>query len=68
MMLILRCFSHKAADFATSTLEVCRLIRYEEKWEKIEKKILFVISRNKKNSRIDLSYRIIETDEKIMPL
>ena len=40
MMLILRCFSHKAADFATSTLEVCRLIRYEEKWEKIEKKNL----------------------------
>ena len=47
-MLILRYFSHKAADFATFTLEVCRLIRYEEKWEKIEKKILFVISRNKK--------------------
>ena len=37
-MLILRYFSHKAADFATFTLEVCRLIRYEEKWEKIEKK------------------------------
>ena len=45
MMLILRYFSHKAADFATFTLEVCGLIRHEENWEKIEKKNL--ISRNK---------------------
>ena len=33
MTLVLRWFSHKTADFATFTLEVCRLIRYEEKWE-----------------------------------
>ena len=34
MMLILRWFNHKIADFATFTLEVCRLIRYGEKREK----------------------------------
>ena len=38
MMLILWCFSQKAADFATFTWEVCKLIRYEEKWEEIEEK------------------------------
>ena len=38
MMLILPWFSHKTAHFATFTLEVCRLIRYKENWEKIEKK------------------------------
>ena len=48
MMLILRWFNHKIADFATFTLEICRLIRYEEKWEKKEKKMIFVISRNKR--------------------
>ena len=35
----LQCFSHKIADFATFTSEVCRLIRYEEKLEKIENKL-----------------------------
>ena len=37
MTLILQCFSHKIAEFATFTLKVFRLIRYEEKWEKIKK-------------------------------
>ena len=37
MILILQYFSHKAADFATFTSEIY-LIRYEKKWEKIEKK------------------------------
>ena len=39
MTLILRWFSHKTADFAAFTLKVCSLIRYEEKWKKIEKKM-----------------------------
>ena len=38
MTLILQWFSHKTADFATFTLEVCRQIRYEKIWNKIEKK------------------------------
>ena len=38
MILDLLCFSYKTADFATFTSEVCKLIRNEEKWEKIEKK------------------------------
>ena len=37
-MLILWWFRHKTADFATFTYEVYRLFRYEEQWEKIEKK------------------------------
>ena len=50
MILILLCFTQKTTDFAAFTLEVCRLIRYKEKWDKIEKreKIVFVISRNKR--------------------
>ena len=37
MMLILWWFSHKTADFATFTLEFCSLIRYDGKWEKVDK-------------------------------
>ena len=55
MMLILRCFSHKTTCFATFTSEVCSLIRYKEKREKIKK-----IKEN--SSHIDLLYKIIETD------
>ena len=39
MILILRCFSLKTADFATFTSEVGKLIMHEEKWEKTEKKL-----------------------------
>ena len=72
-----RCFSHKNTDFKTFTSEVCRLIRYEEKLEKIGRKsyTLFVKSyllfklpwlfeEIKENVHIDLSYKIIKTDLK----
>ena len=64
MMLILRWFSLKTADFAAITLEPCRLIRYEEKWEQIEKKLYLDFQEIKENSCIDLSYKITETDLK----
>ena len=47
MILILQYFSHKAADFATFTSEIY-LIRYEKKVRENRKKIIFVISRNKR--------------------
>ena len=62
--MILISLSHKAADFATFTLEVCRLIRYEEKWDKIERKSYFQFREIKENYHIDLLYKIIETNLK----
>ena len=54
MTLVLRWFSQKTADFATFTLEVWRLIRYEEKWEKIEKKVYLKFLEIKEIFHIDL--------------
>ena len=64
MMLILRWFSHKTADFATFTLKVYRLIRYEEKWEKIKKESYSWFQEIKENTHINLSYKTIEIDFK----
>ena len=62
--MILDSLSHKTADFATFTLEVCRLIRYEEKWDEIERKSYFQFQEIKENYHINLLYKIIETDLK----
>ena len=48
MILILQCFSHKIAEFATFTLKVFRLIRHEEKWEKIKKNRIRNFKKEKK--------------------
>ena len=41
-------FQWYLADFAIFTLEIWRLIRYKDKWQKIEKKIVLVTWRNKR--------------------
>ena len=64
MIFILQCYSHKVVAFATFTSKVCRLIRYEEKWEKIEKISYSQFQEIKENSHIDLAKKIIETDFK----
>ena len=46
--------SHKPADFGKFISKVYWLLRYEEKWEKIDGKIIFVIPKNKRNCDIDL--------------
>ena len=64
MILILRCFSLKTADFATFPSEVGKLIMHEEKWEKTEKKLYSQFPEIKENCHINFSYKIIETDLK----
>ena len=40
-------YQHRSAGFAKVISKVCRVIRYEGKWEKTGK-VVFIIPRNKK--------------------